>query len=223
MRRKYGLVEELLARFDNKRVWRLPDSAEDGKIKVKQIRDLAEELSLSVDSQAYRLIILDKVDELDLGTGNSLLKILEEPPTRTVFILLAERRESILKTILSRCRVSTLRVEPIKLSTSDLGYNDLLATRSSLTDSEIKKQYERYKKIVEWLVSPLEYRLSQVKELSEEDLDLAEGYLHQQLFSDVTRKEWAYKGLSAIRQARELIKFHSSTTSAWSLVGLSLG
>jgi DNA polymerase III delta' subunit len=57
----------------------------------------------------WRVVIVDAVDDLNASSANALLKILEEPPPRAVFLLVAHAPGRALKTIRSRCRVLGLR------------------------------------------------------------------------------------------------------------------
>ena len=65
---------------------------EDGKaIKVDQIRELIDKLSLTGHALGYRVIIMSPADALNVNASNSLLKTLEEPPQNTVLILLSDK------------------------------------------------------------------------------------------------------------------------------------
>ncbi len=59
----------------------------------------------------WRVIIVDGADDLNLNSANALLKSLEEPPPRTVFLLISSSPGRLLLTIRSRCR--TVRFEPL--------------------------------------------------------------------------------------------------------------
>lgn len=72
-------------------------------VKIEQIRKLQREISLAPYLSGRRIVILKDADKMTLPAANSLLKTLEEPVGDTVFILLAESRQLLLDTILSRC------------------------------------------------------------------------------------------------------------------------
>jgi len=59
----------------------------------------------TADTQYPKIVIIENAEALNETCRNSLLKILEEPPPRVYFILLAEQKQSIMPTILSRLRV----------------------------------------------------------------------------------------------------------------------
>lgn len=73
-------------------------------IKVEQVRELGEFLSLSAALSAWRVVIIDSVDDLEPSGANALLKMLEEPPPNTLFFLVSHAPGRLLPTIRSRCR-----------------------------------------------------------------------------------------------------------------------
>ncbi len=85
-------------------------------IKIGQIRELQAEVSLRPINSSRRVVILDGAELLNKAAANCLLKTIEEPPSRTIFILLTASRSSLLMTIRSRCR--TIHFE--KLSASQI-------------------------------------------------------------------------------------------------------
>ena len=78
-------------------------------ISINQVRDVQREASLKPYEGRSRVYIFDGADRLQDAAANALLKTLEEPPNQVVLILLASAVESILPTILSRCRRVDLR------------------------------------------------------------------------------------------------------------------
>ncbi len=73
-------------------------------IGINQIRDLRETIGLSTSRGGYRVICLWPAEALTTESSNALLKMLEEPSFRTVFILVTDHMNGLLPTILSRCR-----------------------------------------------------------------------------------------------------------------------
>src|SRR5471030_1506213 len=59
--------------------------------------------------EGWRVCIVDTVDELNANAANALLKILEEPPQQSLFLLVSHAPARVLPTILSRCRKLSLR------------------------------------------------------------------------------------------------------------------
>ena len=79
-----------------------PDGA---SIKIEQVRSLSSLTALRSFEGGYQVIILNEAHLLTEQAANSLLKILEEPKEKTVFILITSKPEAILSTIRSRCTV----------------------------------------------------------------------------------------------------------------------
>ncbi|GGU71942.1 DNA polymerase III subunit delta [Streptomyces albospinus] len=82
-------------------------------IGVKETRDLVRRASLSPAGGRWQVIVLEDADRLTEGAGNVLLKAVEEPAPRTVWLLCAPSIEDVLPTIRSRCRHLTLRTPPV--------------------------------------------------------------------------------------------------------------
>lgn len=82
-------------------------------IGVKETRDLVRRAQLSPAGRRWQVIILEDADRLTEGAGNVLLKAVEEPAPRTVWLLCAPSLEDVLPTIRSRCRHLTLRTPPV--------------------------------------------------------------------------------------------------------------
>ena len=74
-------------------------------ISIDQIRDIITETAFQPLEARYRVVILDPADQMRAEAQNSLLKTLEEPPSRTVMILIATNPYLLLETIRSRARI----------------------------------------------------------------------------------------------------------------------
>ena len=87
-----------------------PDFFEIGKQSVKgqsfnisDVREIIEKSFVKPNESAFKVFLLNDVQNLFGGAINSLLKILEEPPNEVVFILTATNKNKVLKTVFSRC------------------------------------------------------------------------------------------------------------------------
>ncbi|MFA6492949.1 MAG: hypothetical protein WCV58_02340 [Patescibacteria group bacterium] len=78
---------------------------EEAPIKISHIRELIHWLQLKPHSSSKKLVILPQIESMTLEAANSLLKVLEEPPSYAILVLQAFKKEKILPTILSRCQV----------------------------------------------------------------------------------------------------------------------
>jgi DNA polymerase-3 subunit delta' len=77
---------------------------ESRQIRIEQVRELSAELALTSHAGGYKVAILTPADALNRFAANALLKTLEEPPARTLLILVATQPSRLPATILSRCQ-----------------------------------------------------------------------------------------------------------------------
>lgn len=80
-------------------------------ITVDQVRGLINRMQMTIAIGHWRVAIIDAIDDLEAGAANALLKTLEEPPAKTLFLLVSHSPGRLLPTIRSRCR--TLRFQPL--------------------------------------------------------------------------------------------------------------
>ena len=80
-------------------------------IKIAQVRALCEALSMKPYEARMRVVIVTDAHAMNPSAGNALLKMLEEPPDRTILILTAPQSVDLLPTIVSRCQL--VRFNPI--------------------------------------------------------------------------------------------------------------
>ena len=76
-----------------------------GQIGVDEAEEIVKKLILKPYEGGYKVMIIWMADKMNTSAANKLLKLIEEPPERTLFLLIAENEERIIKTILSRCQV----------------------------------------------------------------------------------------------------------------------
>lgn len=81
-------------------------------IPVDEVRKTVAFLGATAAGGGWRVVIVDSLDEMNAAGANALLKSLEEPPPRTLFLLIAHRPGRALPTIRSRCRMLMLRPLP---------------------------------------------------------------------------------------------------------------
>lgn len=80
-------------------------------IRIDQIRHLCSTLAMKPYEARLRVVIISDAQTMNASSGNALLKVLEEPPDKTIIILTATRVSDLLPTIVSRCR--HIRFNPI--------------------------------------------------------------------------------------------------------------
>ena len=76
-----------------------------GQIGVDEALEIVKKLSLKSYEGGYKIMIIWMADKMNTATSNKILKILEEPPQKTIFLLLTENIEDIIATITSRCQI----------------------------------------------------------------------------------------------------------------------
>ncbi|MDD9304465.1 MAG: DNA polymerase III subunit delta' [Desulfobacter sp.] len=80
-------------------------------ISISQIREMGRLISSKPNEASHRMVCIQDADLMNVQAQNGLLKVLEEPPENTFFILVATNTDPLLPTILSRCR--KLRFSPM--------------------------------------------------------------------------------------------------------------
>jgi DNA polymerase-3 subunit delta' len=85
-------------------------------ISVNTVRNMIERMQMSSMSGKWRVVLIDAVDELTVAAENAILKLLEEPPQQTLFLLVTHQLSNVLPTVRSRARVEKMH----PLTTSEL-------------------------------------------------------------------------------------------------------
>jgi DNA polymerase-3 subunit delta' len=91
---------------------------------VKQTRDLVLKAAGAPSGGRWHVVLFEDADRCTEQAANALLKAIEEPSPRTVWLLCAPSPEDLVTTIRSRCRVMTLRVPPARAVASILTQRD---------------------------------------------------------------------------------------------------
>ena len=103
-----------------------------GKITAEECNDIIRKLSLKSFESEYKILIMWMPEML--GTeGNKLLKLIEEPPANTLFILITENEAQVLQTIVSRCQL-------IKIPALETNEIELALISRNKTDPAIARQ-----------------------------------------------------------------------------------
>jgi DNA polymerase-3 subunit delta' len=79
------------------------EPGDSGSIKIEQIRDVIDRSSYRPFEGRRRAVVVDHADAMGSEAQSALLKILEEPPPATIFILVTSAPDTLLPTVLSRC------------------------------------------------------------------------------------------------------------------------
>jgi DNA polymerase III subunit delta' len=142
--------------------WVRPES-KSRVVTIDQIRQLMQTVNLKASEGAYKVAVIVAADRLNVQAANAFLKTLEEPPPRSVIVLLTTETQRVLETIQSRC----LRLNFAGGDTRKFGPDQLawLETFSSVAASGQKGLFQRYR-----LLDAMLARLSALKSETEKGL-----------------------------------------------------
>jgi len=87
---------------------------------IEDVRKIQKAILLKPFRGKTKAVIIDAYENITLEAQNALLKILEEPPANTIIVIITTKRELILPTIISRCKVIVLQEKEIELTEIDL-------------------------------------------------------------------------------------------------------
>jgi len=94
---------------------KIGDLSKNCEIRVEDAQNILKTLSLKSFNGGYKVLIVWQADKMNNACANKLLKIIEEPPQKTLIILVSEKQETILQTIKSRCQ--TINIRPLDQET----------------------------------------------------------------------------------------------------------
>ena len=102
-------------------------------IRIDDVRTINEFFSKKSSNDGWRVVIIDSIDDMNTASANALLKILEEPPAKSILLLISHNAGQLLPTIRSRC--TKLVLKPL----SDNVVASLLRRyRPNMNEAEIK-------------------------------------------------------------------------------------
>ena len=140
--------------------WARPES-KSRIITIDQTRDLMQQIQLKPTDAGYKIAVIAGADRLNVQAANAFLKTLEEPPAKSVLILLSTEPSRILETILSRCLRLNFTAESARQLSPDQAY--WLQQFSSAAATEQKSLFGRYR-----LLDSLLQRLGAIREQVDE-------------------------------------------------------
>ena len=86
-----------------------------GEIRVEDAQEILKSLALKSYEGGYKVMIIWMADKMNIASSNKLLKLLEEPTDKTLFLLITENEEDLIQTIRSRCQVLHFNALPEKV------------------------------------------------------------------------------------------------------------
>lgn len=103
-----------------------------GEIRVDDAQEILKTLALKSFEGGYKIMIIWMADKMNIAASNKLLKLLEEPSSKTVFILISENEEDIIQTIRSRCQVLHFNALPESVIVEHLVNNENVDEKKAL-------------------------------------------------------------------------------------------
>ncbi|MDP4909215.1 MAG: DNA polymerase III subunit delta' [Burkholderiaceae bacterium] len=116
-----GALEEVVTPESGGATKRAPSK----DIRVEQIRALEPWFNNATHRGGWRVALIYPAEALTTISGNTLLKVLEEPPPSTIFLLVADAPDRLLPTLLSRCRRLPLATPSVDIARQWLKYKDV--------------------------------------------------------------------------------------------------
>ena len=105
-----------------------------GKIGKDEAEEITKKVSLKAYEGGWKAIIIWMAEKMNPSATNKLLKLIEEPPKKTLFLFVTEDESILMKTLVSRCQKLHLNKIPFKLIESSLkkkGYSSVLSKEAS--------------------------------------------------------------------------------------------
>lgn len=121
------ISENKIDRFD------ITTLEQEGTIGIEDVRILQRSISFKPIKSSKKIVLIKNSENITIEAQNALLKTLEEPPPNTIVILASKTKETLLPTVLSRCKIVTLISESPKTEVN----NNLLEELQGLAASEI--------------------------------------------------------------------------------------
>lgn len=152
-------------------------------IKIEQSREILGFLNLQALTP-YRIILIDGAEALNPQAGNALLKVLEEPPPKTVFILIAPTPRHVL---------ATLRSRAMKVAFHALSDEELRRVQPGAPDWAVRAAQGRVTKLKKLLAGESQEERGLVLEILKWWLEDAQSYLRPAFRERVKDKDFAFE------------------------------
>ena len=170
--------------------WARPES-KSRVVTIEQMRELMREIQLKPTEAEYKVAIITAADRLNPQAANAFLKTLEEPPAKSILILLTTEPQRILETVMSRClrlNFSGDAVPPL-----DAAQAEWLAKFGSLAATEQKTLLGRYR-----LLDALLQKLGEIRARVDEALTARSPLQRYEDVEKDLREKWEAELAAAI-------------------------
>ena len=126
------LLQENPYFFENELYEAIGIEGKQSNISVNEARALLDKLSLSAVEGGYRTVVMYLPEKMNAQAANALLKMVEEPPQKTLFLLITQAPEKVLVTIASRCL--HIRIQPLSMEADSIVHAREVAGAAVLRD-----------------------------------------------------------------------------------------
>ncbi|WP_022869111.1 DNA polymerase III subunit delta' [Schaalia vaccimaxillae] len=194
-------------------------------IKVEEARSLVLKAQSAPSQGLWRVIVVEDADRLNEQGANALLKAIEEPPERTVWLLCAPSPEDMIQTIRSRCRHLSLRI-PSAQAVADLLVSEGVADPKTALDAAraaqshvglaraLARDPEMRRRRRDIITAPVRVRsvgeavmaAERLLETAKEQADARLGVRNAQEKAELLRQLGMEEGESANKQSRALLQ-----------------
>lgn len=147
-------------------IWVEPQS-KSRRISVADIRQLLQQMNQTGFAGGWKLAVLVGADRLGREAANAFLKTLEEPPPRSLFLLLTDSPQSLLPTVLSRCQMLVLRSAGGELP--EPWRSDVVAALADNGDGSVLASFSRADRVAAVLKAMRSAAEEEVRALAEEE------------------------------------------------------
>lgn len=152
-------------------------------VTIKQVRDLIQTIELKPTEADHKVAIIAGADRMNIQAANAFLKTLEEPPPRSILILLTCAIEQVLETILSRCLRLHFAGEPgARLDAASQTWIESFSTAASEPQKSLISRYK--------LLSLITGNLGQIREATEKQLEASSPLARYPDAEKDTRDRW---------------------------------
>lgn len=143
----------------------LEEDKKQGIISVEEIEEIIYKLNMKSFEGGYKIQIIWMAEKMNIPAANKLLKMLEEPPAKTLFLLIVEEEDKLLQTIISRCqslkipRIETKEIEQKLTEKYSLDFENAqqIAKKSegnwnealkNVNTDQLQEEFQKY--FIEW-------------------------------------------------------------------------
>jgi DNA polymerase-3 subunit delta' len=163
-------------------------------ITIYQVRELMHQMQMKPTSGAYKVGVIVAADRLNIQAANAFLKTLEEPPPRSILILLTTEPQQLLETVTSRCLRLNLGGGAAGEPSAEV--RDCLAAFAEMVAAEPRGLLDRYR-----LLGMLLDRLARIREEAEKRLRAASALGRYEELDPKLRERWEDELAAAIEGA----------------------